>query len=100
MAINVVALFTVKAGEGPAFESAIAAARPAMLDQEGCERYDLQRRVDDENAYVLLEEYASGEALREHGSSPEFTALVTAVTDLLAEPMEVLLLRPVGDQQG
>ncbi|MFC6149066.1 MULTISPECIES: putative quinol monooxygenase [Mumia] len=100
MTINVVALFTVKEGEGPAFESAIATARPAMLAQEGCERYDLQRRVDDDAAYVLLEAYASGDALRQHGSSAEFTELVAAVTDLLAEPMEVLLLRPVGDQQG
>ncbi|MGH1565432.1 putative quinol monooxygenase [Mumia sp. DW29H23] len=99
MTINVVATFTVKEGSGEAFEAAVAAARPAMLAQDGCERYDLQRRRKSETEYVLLEEYASGDALREHGASDAFTEFGAAVADLVAGPPEIIFLEPVGEQR-
>ena len=53
-------------------EALVARTRRLMLADEGCLRYDLQRRRDEAATYVMLETYDSSDALRRHGASPEF----------------------------
>jgi len=96
--INVTAAVTVREDRTADFEAAVAAARPAMLVDEGCTRWDLQRVSGSKVDYVLLEEYADGEALRRHGSSTEFAMFGEVLKDLVAGPPVISVLRPVGEQ--
>ncbi|WP_293785479.1 putative quinol monooxygenase [uncultured Aeromicrobium sp.] len=96
--INVTATFTVREGQNEAFELAIAAARPHMLADEGCLRYDLQRVHRSESDYVLLGSYDSGDAIRRHGELEAFAALNREVGGLLAAAPVITVLKPVGEQ--
>lgn len=96
--INVTAAVTVREDRTAEFEEAVAAARPGMLADEGCLRWDLQRVSGSEVDYVLLEQYADGDALRRHGKSPEFAAFGGVLKDLVAGAPVISVLRPVGDQ--
>ena len=96
--INVTATFTVLEGRAAEFEAAVAAARPGMLADSGCLRYDLQRVSRSESSYVLLEAYDSSEAIRRHGELDAFRVFGAAIKDLLAEEPVVSILKPVGEQ--
>ncbi|MBA4608024.1 antibiotic biosynthesis monooxygenase [Aeromicrobium sp. Marseille-Q0843] len=96
--INVTAAVTVREDRTAEFEQAVAAARPGMLVDEGCTRWDLQRVSGSEVDYVLIEEYADGDALRRHGSSAEFATFGEVLKDLVAGPPVISVLRPVGEQ--
>ena len=96
--INVIATFSVLEGKTDAFEAAVAEARPSMLEDPGCLRYDLQRVSRRETDYVLLETYESGEAIRRHGELAAFRDFGLATKDLLAAEPAVSILKPVGGQ--
>ena len=96
--INVIASLSVHEGQTAAFESAIAEARPEMLADPGCLRYDLQRSTRGEPDYVLLEAYDSNEAIRRHRELPAYRDLGEAVGGLLVAEPVVWVLEPVGDQ--
>lgn len=96
--INVTAAVSVREDRTTEFEEAIAAARPGMLADEGCLRWDLQRTSGSQTDYVLLEEYADGDSLRRHGQSAEFAAFGEVLKDLVSGPPTISVLRPVGDQ--
>lgn len=96
--INVIASLAVREGQTAAFESAVAAARPGMLADPGCLRYDLQRATRGETDYVLLEAYDSGEAIRRHRELQAYRDLGEAVSGLLSAEPVVTVLEPVGDQ--
>ena len=96
--INVTAQFTVREDRTEDFEKAIAEARPHMLADEGCLRYDLQQVHKSDTEYVLLEAYDSGDALRRHGELPAFKDMGRALADLLAAEPVVTVMKPVGEQ--
>ena len=48
--------------------------------------YDLYRSRADENIFHVMERYESKEALKLHGQSDEFVAIVTPMRAMLAEP--------------
>lgn len=96
--INVIATLTVREGQGPALEEAVAAARTEVLANPRCLRYDLQRRRRSETEYVMLETWESTEALKEHGASEAFGRLGQALGAVVAAAPDVTVLDPVGDQ--
>lgn len=96
--INVIATLTVKSGEGPALEEAVASARGEVLANPRCHRYDLQRRRRSETDYLMLETWESTEALKEHGASDAFLRLGERLSAVLAAAPEVTVLDPMGDQ--
>lgn len=96
--INVTAAIEVREDKLSEFEQLVADARPGMLADPGCLRYDLQRVSGQPGQYVLLEAYVDGEAIRRHGESEEFTALNAALADVVAGPPTITVLKPVGDQ--
>lgn len=98
--INVTAAITVKAGHGPAFEQAVAEARPRVLANPACLRYDLQRVRRSEGNYLMLETWESPAALKEHGASDAFAALGKTLAELLSSSPQVSVYEPVGDQVG
>ena len=96
--INVTAAVSVREDRTDEFEQAVAKARPGMLADAGCLRWDLQRVSGSTTDYVLLEEYADGDALRRHGASPEFADFGRVLQDLVTGAPAITILRPVGDQ--
>jgi quinol monooxygenase YgiN len=96
--INVTATFQVSPDRAPEFEAAVAEARPAMLADAGCLRYDLQRVGRSEVDFVLLEAYESGEALRRHGELQAFRDLGDVIKSMLVAEPAVVILRPIGGQ--
>jgi quinol monooxygenase YgiN len=48
----------------------------ATLTEPGCLAFEIYRRLDDERSYVLLERYASREALDAHRETEHFKELV------------------------
>lgn len=98
--INVTAAVSVREDRTADFEQAVADARPGMLADEGCLRWDLQRVSGSQTDYVLLEAYADGDALRRHGSSAEFAAFGEVLKDLVAGAPAISVLKPVGEQEA
>lgn len=96
--INVIATLTVQPGKGEVLEEAMAAARARTLANPDCLRYDLQRVRRSENDYVMLEAWASPEALRTHGTSEAFAELGRVLGGVVAAPPEVTVLEPLGEQ--
>ncbi len=98
MTISVVARLTVKPGSGAAFEEIVAAARPGVLQEPGCRRYDLQLLRKSEGDYVMLEIWDSPADLGVHGKSEGLARFGERIADLLAAPVQVEVYDPVGEQ--
>ena len=70
MSKRLTVLFQAKDGEADAFQAAAQGGIAAVkAGDEGCEMYDLFQSVDDAHQFVLVESWASQEALDAHGSS-------------------------------
>ncbi len=80
-----------------AFEEAIPVVH---ANDEGCELYALQ---EGEDRVVMIEKWASPEAIQAHSKSPALAKLVSALEGKLVSPMDVQMLtpRPAGTaEQG
>jgi quinol monooxygenase YgiN len=71
-----------------AFEEAIPAVH---ANDEGCELYSLQEGDD---RLVMIEKWASADAIRAHSKSPALLTLVERLEGKLVSPMDVQMLRP------
>ena len=70
MSKRLTVLFQSKDGEADAFKATAQGGIAAVkAGDAGCEMYDLFQSVDDPNRFVLVESWASQEALDAHGSS-------------------------------
>ncbi|MBA4607132.1 antibiotic biosynthesis monooxygenase [Aeromicrobium sp. Marseille-Q0843] len=98
MTINATVGFTIHAGTNAQFEAAFAQARDAFLADEGCLRYDLQRVRGSDVDYVLLEAYASEDAVEAHGANPALRTLGRALKGSLLSGPDVVVLDPAGEQ--
>jgi quinol monooxygenase YgiN len=59
--------------------------------EEGCERYQMSEDLDTPNSFVIVEQWASLEALYSHFRRPEFGELMGALGDVIAGPPEVTI---------
>ena len=96
--INVVAVIAVQDGKGAELERLFAEARPGVLAEQGCRRYDLQRKRRSETEYVVLEAWSSTSALRVHGESEAFAVFAKALGGLVASAPLISVYDPVGEQ--
>ena len=96
--INVVATIAVQEGQGPAFEQLFAEARTGVLQEDGCLRYDVQRKRRSETDYVILEGWESTAALKVHGETEAFAAFAKALGGIAAGAPVITVLHPVGKQ--
>lgn len=70
MSQRLTVLFNIKDGEADNFkQTAQAAIAKVKAEDEGCEMYDLFQSVDDPQVFVLVESWASQDALDAHGKS-------------------------------
>ena len=62
---------------------------------DGCELYDMYRRVDD--TVVLVERWRDRDAWQAHFDTPAILRLKEALTPLLAKPAERWEMYPAGE---
>ena len=92
MSVVIVATVFPQPGSRDAVREALLSAVPAVHAEPGCERYSVQ---EDEQGFVFVESWASEDALDTHGKGENFTALMAAISDHLAQPLGVRVLRPL-----
>lgn len=90
--VRVVAVLRAAPGAG----AELVALWPALAEQvraeDGCLAYDLHRVLGDDDRLVVLERWASLDALARHGRSPHMQEFGARSAALLASPAEVLVL--------
>lgn len=87
-----VAIVSPKPGKIDEAADAFSAIIPAVHDEPGCELYALHRNAD---KLVMIEKWADAETLAAHGRAPALATLGAGLSDLVAEPMQLLILEPV-----
>lgn len=92
MPVIAVATLTPIAEHRDAVLAAIQNAVPAVHAEQGCDLYALHQSKE---TFVIIEQWADGDALKAHGGSDVFVALTAALEDKLVTPMDVKILRPV-----
>ncbi len=97
MPVVVVATFHPAPGRSAAVVDAITGVIPAVHAEAGCELYALHRGED---RLVMIERWASPEALAAHGRGAAIAELGARLEGLLAAPTEVSRLDPVPAGTG
>ena len=88
MSVGVVATIKVQDGKGADFEAAFGELQKAVRANEpGNVYYDLYK--EDDTTYVIMEKYASAEALEAHGKSDHFRQLGAALGPFMAGAPEI-----------
>ena len=100
-AVVVVATAEAAPGQEEKVEQAFRTAVRAVHGEPGCLLYALHRDPRSPSTFVMVEKWASLEALRDHGRAPALTELGATLKDLMAAPLEVRTLIPVpeGDER-
>ena len=96
--LTVVARAKAKPGCEAEFERELRAVVGPTHKEPGCLRYALHRSVEDRATFVVIERWASKEALDQHFAAPYVQALLKKVTELLTAPPEIAVfeLLPIG----
>lgn len=95
MTVSVFASFYPHAESAEKFLSLMEGMVRDTRNEPGCLRYDLFAAGGDGTGYHLFEIYADSEALEAHRAAAHYKAYRSAVPDLLAEPIGVLVLEPI-----
>jgi quinol monooxygenase YgiN len=91
-AVNVFASFRPIAGKEAELQELLSWMVGHTRAEPGCERYDLYRKQGDGETFHLFERYRDDEALEAHRASDHYVEYRRKVTDLLQEPIDVLVL--------
>ncbi len=96
MTIGVIATLTVADGKNAEFEAAFTALADAVrADEPGNIFYSLFQTSDDARQYKVLECYSDEAALAAHRDTPHFIAAGGKLTELLAAPPHIEVLKGV-----
>ena len=87
-------MFRARPGLAADAEAAFAQVVPPTHAEEGCLRFALHRVAADPDRFVLVERWASREALDEHLAMPHLAAFREAGAGIWAEPPEITVLEP------
>ncbi|WAL69301.1 putative quinol monooxygenase [Amycolatopsis cynarae] len=98
----VVVVATIQAAEGSEdkVEQAIRAAIPAVHAEPGCLKYALHRDLRSPGTFVMIEKWASAEALGVHGKGAALRELGAALDGLLSKPLSVQTLAALPEGDG
>jgi quinol monooxygenase YgiN len=79
--------------------AALTTAIEATHGEAGCHRYALHRDLAEPARFVIVEQWATPEALQEHATLPHLKQLFADLGPLLAEPPSIVRTSavPVGD---
>ncbi|WP_431958352.1 putative quinol monooxygenase [Nocardia lijiangensis] len=97
----VVATMVAKPGQEELVETTLRAAAPAVHAEPGCLLYALHRKAGEPGRFVMIEKWASKEALRAHGQGAALREVGAALGEALAGPPEVSVFEPLpaGDPE-
>lgn len=93
--IVVTALVQVRPDQVDAALPVLETAITATHGEAGCISYALHRDLEDPAHFVIVEKWASPEALAEHGQTPHLKQLFTDLGPLLAAPPTIVRTEPV-----
>ncbi|MGV4983288.1 putative quinol monooxygenase [Streptomyces sp. NRAIS4] len=83
-------LITALPGRGQEQVDAYERLAPIVRAEEGCLQYDLHRVVGDPDRFVLVEQWASREALAAHDVTPHMVEADAASPAFRAGPAQVI----------
>ena len=90
--INLIVLIEVLPGKSQAQVEAYNELLPVVLAEPGCLQYELKEVAGSDVDFVLIEKWASEEALARHGNTPHMIAAKESNTVFRAKPATVLRL--------
>ena len=93
--VVVVVLARAKPGRGDEAAAAFQEVAVPTHAEEGCLLYALHRVASDPERIVLVERWASREALDQHLATPHLLAFRENSHDVWEGPMEILIVDPV-----
>ncbi|WP_458687610.1 putative quinol monooxygenase [Nocardia tengchongensis] len=92
--VRLLIMITTQPGLGHRQVEAFERLAPTVRAEPGCLQYDLHRVADNPDHFVLLEEWASREALAAHDVAPHMIEAGAANPSFRAAPAQVLELSP------
>lgn len=95
MTITIFATVVAKPDSIAQVEEALRRVIPLTRAEPGCVRYELFGSEDHLGSFHLLETYADEATLSSHHASPHFAALVTSLSDKLAQEIRIERLLPL-----
>lgn len=97
--IVVVATIVAKPGHEDDVEKAFADAAPAVHAEPGCLLYALHKKTAEPGVFVMVEKWASQEALGAHMQGEVMRGIGAALRDALAAAPDIQMLEaiPAGD---
>lgn len=93
--VVVVATVEVKPGSEEATQALLETAITATHAEPGCITYALHRDFEQPQRFVMVERWASREALEEHFTQPHMAALFAALPEHLTAPPVIVRTEPV-----
>lgn len=100
--VVLVATIVAKASQEELVEKTLMAAVPKVHAEPGCLRYALHRKAGTAGEFVMIEKWASQEALDAHMKAAAFLEVGAALAEALAAPLDIVLLDAisVGDPEA
>ena len=97
--VVVVVLFQALPGKGDEAEAAFAEAVPPSHAEDGCELFAVHRAADDPDRFLLVERWASREALDAHLATPHLKTFRERGAGIWAAPPQLTTAEalPLGD---
>ncbi|MFD9726073.1 putative quinol monooxygenase [Streptomyces sp. NPDC059072] len=90
--VKLVILVTTLPGRGPEQIAAFERLAPLVRAEEGCLQYDMHQVAGEPERFVLIERWASQEALAAHDVTPHMIEADAASPAFRAGPAEVIAL--------
>lgn len=94
--VNLLVMIEVQPGKRAIQIEAFEKLRPLVLSEPGCIQYELFSDTEDENKFILVEKWASEEALAAHGKTEHMLAAGARNPSFRARPASVIKMNPVG----
>jgi quinol monooxygenase YgiN len=90
--VRVVVVLQADPGKGPDQLAAFEQLAPLVRAEDGCLQYDLFAVLDAPDAFVVIEQWASREALNAHLAAEHMAAYAAGVSAYRQQSSEVLVL--------
>jgi quinol monooxygenase YgiN len=90
--VRVVALITTHPGRGAEQRAAFETLAPVVRAEDGCLQYELHAVLGDPDRFVVIERWASSDALSAHAASEHMRASGRVASAFRAGPAEILVL--------
>jgi quinol monooxygenase YgiN len=87
----VVARIAGLAGRAGELRTLLADRAAEVRGEPGCDGYEVAELLDDPATFLVVQTWASGDAMRSHFASPDHATYQHRVDELLARPSEVRL---------